>query len=117
MKLNLACGEDYREGYVNIDVRTDCSVDLRCSVESLPYAAETVDEIVAQDILEHFPRSKTFDLLAEWRRVLRVRGQLNLRVPNMAALSALLLGGAGPLGNHHITLAARATTDLVIENI
>lgn len=117
MKLNLACGDDYREGYINIDVRVDAKFDILASVDKLPYGEGSIDEIVAQDILEHFPRSKTLDLLAEWRRVLKVGGKLNLRVPNMAALAALLLGGVGPLGNHHITHSARATTDLVIENI
>lgn len=27
MKINIGCGRDYREGWINIDISTDCKAD------------------------------------------------------------------------------------------
>lgn len=105
-KLNLACGDDYREGYVNCDLRTDCRVDIHCDVRQLPFASESVEEIVAQDILEHHPATATRAMLLEWYRVLRLGGRLSLRVPNLPVLAAILL-----------TPDHSMSPELVIENI
>lgn len=55
LKINLGCGEDYKEGYVNIDisklVRADLYLDLE--KEKLPYGDSTVDEFRAWHFLEH----------------------------------------------------------------
>lgn len=91
MKLNLACGLDYRDGYVNIDLRDDCRTDLVCDVAKLPYEDGEVEEILALDILEHFPVVRTLPILREWRRALAPGGKLTLKVPNLEKLSEALL--------------------------
>ena len=106
MKLNVACGEDLREGYFNCDLR--CG-DVRCDARALPFGDATFDSVLAQDVLEHFPRAQTQAVLAEWRRVLRPDGELVLRVPNMQVLAATI-GLA-------IRKEAWETVQQVIENI
>lgn len=103
MKLNLGCGNDYRQGYVNVDLRTDCETDLVSDVTKLPYEDGEVDEILALDLLEHFPVFRTLDILSEWRRVLKLGGLLAIKVPNLEELSKALL--------------ARARPDMVVRNI
>lgn len=95
MRLNLACGDDWRREYVNVDLRPDAG-DETWDVSCLPVDDETVKEILALDILEHFPRSRISAVLAEWRRVLEPGGLLTVRVPNLTALATLLLNGGNP---------------------
>lgn len=86
MKLNLGCGSDLRDGHINIDIR-DCGADLTCDIRQLPYPSGSVTDILALDILEHFPASQTRPLLTEWHRVLKPGGSLTVRVPNLHAIA------------------------------
>lgn len=92
-RLNLACGDDRREGWINIDFREDVA-DLVADVSDLKgIEDDSVDEILASDILEHFPVFRIPDVLDEWRRVLRPGGLLILRVPNLLVLARLIVEG------------------------
>lgn len=56
MKVNLGCGKDAKEGYINVDVLGGEGIvkkDLVQFLEDLP--DDTIDEVILQDILEHFP--------------------------------------------------------------
>ena len=57
LKLHLGCGTNKLEGWVNVDSVADCQPDLVHDVsQPLPYQNESVDEILAEDLLEHFGR-------------------------------------------------------------
>lgn len=86
VKLNLGCGDARRDGWVNVDRRSDVA-DLVADVADLPFDGGTVDEILASDIAEHFPRARLPEVFGEWMRVLRPGGTLTLRVPNLLKLS------------------------------
>jgi SAM-dependent methyltransferase len=87
LRLNLGCGNDRREGYVNVDLRDDVA-DVVCDVRKLEHWGDaTVDEIVAEDVLEHFAATETVAILEEWARALRPGGTLTVKVPNMLALA------------------------------
>lgn len=94
--LNLGCGnrtfDEYPKGYkcVNVDIRNGLSnVDVICDVTKLDFfESEEADYILASDILEHFPVSKTLSVLREWSRVLKSGGLLEIRVPNLAVICA-----------------------------
>lgn len=87
LRLNLGCGNDRRDGWINVDLREDVA-DVVCDVRKLEgYADGEVDEILAEDILEHFPETETADILAEWARVLRPDGTLTVKTPNLLALA------------------------------
>jgi predicted SAM-dependent methyltransferase len=95
MKLNLASHGDNREGYVNVDFDHPAA-DLKADVTDLfTIEDESVDEILAFHILEHFraghyephlsnplnPRT-VIEALAEWKRVLKPGGRLEIKVPD-----------------------------------
>lgn len=87
VRLNLGCGDDRREGFVNVDLRSDVA-DVVCDVRKLEHWADaSVDEIVAEDLLEHFPEHETVAILDEWARALRPGGLLTVKVPNLLGLA------------------------------
>lgn len=89
MRVNLGCGPDVRPGYINADIREKVG-DFTCDARELPWPDESVQELLAIDLLEHFPSSEIDAILREWRRVLHPKGTLILRVPNLAVLSVLI---------------------------
>lgn len=89
-RLNLGCGFDIRQGYLNIDFKDFHKPDLIadiCNLDMLP--SDYYEEIIAQDVLEHIPRTQTKNVLSEWYRLLKRGGILNLRVPNVIGLLRL----------------------------
>jgi predicted SAM-dependent methyltransferase len=90
-KLNLGCGFDRREGFLNVDLHAFHQPDLVCDVlELAPLPSGHYEHVLAQDVLEHLPRLKTRAALMEWNRVLAVGGTLELRVPDVNGLARLL---------------------------
>ncbi len=90
MKLNLGCGGDIREGYVNIDVRrTDNRVlvlDLEKELLSR-FQDQSVEEIIAKDFIEHVSWRRVEDLLRDCYRVLKKGGRMYIQVPDLEAIA------------------------------
>lgn len=81
VRLNLACGQRPKPGFVNADIvkseGTDVATDLFTS--PWPWADASVDEIEADHFVEHVPDLVAF--LAECYRVLKVGGTCKLVAP------------------------------------
>ena len=83
LRLNLGCGYSPQEGFINIDNRQEVKPDLVCDVlEGLPYEDNTVDEIMADDFLEHIPIGKTIQVVTEIWRVLKPGGLFKSSTPD-----------------------------------
>jgi SAM-dependent methyltransferase len=78
LRLNLGCSNDHRQGFVNVDIAqpADELVDL---ARPWPWPDDSVEHILAFDVLEHLP-SKIV-ALNEAYRVLEPGGLLELAVP------------------------------------
>jgi predicted SAM-dependent methyltransferase len=86
-RLNLGCGFDLRAGYLNVDLQPWHKPDLIADVGELDFLpAGYYEEILAQDVLEHLPRTSTCKILVHWNRLLAPEGVLRLRVPNVLAI-------------------------------
>lgn len=87
MKLHLGCGEQYKEGYVNIDafsgVRADRYFDLS---RPLDYEENSVEEILAYHLIEHLPFGNINKILDSWYKVLKPGGKLILEFPDFDKL-------------------------------
>lgn len=132
--LNVGCGtrvyKEYPSGYscLNMDERSTLhTVDIVGDVTDLSrFANEEFDFILASDILEHFPISRTVNILREWCRVLKIGGSIEFRVPNLSAICAhynqhgdathvswLLYGGQDYPGNfHYVCFNKKMLTEL-----
>lgn len=88
MRLNLGCGTDYRAGYVNCDIDprvADVVFDLRRP--PYPFAEGSVDEIVANNVLEHVGDLPA--VMDGLHRILRVGGKLGVTVPHFSSYGAM----------------------------
>lgn len=81
MKLHLGCGDDYIQGYVNVDLYAE-KVDERFDALTIPYPDNTFDEVKAFHIIEHFDWFKGQEALKEWCRVLKPGGRLHIETPD-----------------------------------
>jgi len=136
LTLNVGCGErtykEYPPGYkcINYDARdipqhTDVVGDVR---DLSFFNDEHFDYILASDIIEHFPIANTPTILTEWRRVLKVGGIIEFRLPDLNAIcrayvekrhdaklvSWLLYGGQDYPGNFHFVCFDRPFLNSVI---
>lgn len=100
MKLNLGCGLDLKDGYVNVDFREipgTTRVDL--SKMPWPWKDNDVDEILMLDFLEHFPYRKTSSILEEAWRVLKPGMPLIVQVPSFEECATAMLYDHGMFCN------------------
>jgi len=92
MKLNVGCGRNILDGYENLDLYVGDPRVILCDVRRLPYDDKSIDKVLAEDILEHFPRLEWKSVVAEWWRVLKPGGDLTVQFPDMIGLSKVLQG-------------------------
>jgi predicted SAM-dependent methyltransferase len=79
-KLNVGCGYDRREGYLNVDLQGFHKPDLVGNILDLPMLPSCYfDEILSKAVIEHFPWRDTPRALFEWNRLLRPGGVMYLR--------------------------------------
>ena len=88
MKLNLGAGSAPIEGYVNLDHKTDDEI------YPLKIEDNSVDEVRASHVLEHFSHHIVADVIAEWVRVLKPGGVLKIAVPDFEWIARKYLDGA-----------------------
>ena len=92
-KLNIGCGNDIKEGFVNVDIRKTDPRVLVCDIRKLPFKDEEFDYIYAKDIIEHVGRLEVHDVLKEWARVLKKGGEIFIMTPNLKTIAQAYLDG------------------------
>lgn len=98
-KLHLGCGNNYLEGYVNIDfpatehtVQKNLTADVYADIRSLAYPVNSIEEIRNHHVFEHFSRPVALALLCRWRDWLYPGGRLIIETPDvMACFKQMLL--------------------------
>lgn len=85
-KLNLGCGFDKREGFVNADSFTECDPDVLMDIETTPWPFEddAFEYILMKHVLEHV--GATFDgfkaVMRELYRITAPGGVIEIQVPH-----------------------------------
>lgn len=81
VRVNLGCGEDYKEGWINVDYNKKVKADIYSDfLKKLPFKDNSVDFIYAKNIFEHVPNP--LDFLFEIKRVLKKGGKVSLITDN-----------------------------------
>jgi SAM-dependent methyltransferase len=86
VKLNLGCGQNRLDGYVNADRETIVEPDVVMDLEKFPWPFEdnSVDEVAANHVLEHVgARAEVFiGIMQELYRVCRGGALIRIAVPH-----------------------------------
>ncbi len=88
MKLNLGCGTDIKQGYVNLDIIGREGVDVVHDLNRFPYpfSNDQFDEIYASHVIEHV--DDVLRVLEELYRILKNDGYLRIKVPYFSSFGA-----------------------------
>src|SRR3546814_17560269 len=86
LKLNIGCGFNKLDGYLNVDGFSDCAPDMLWDLESTPWPfdEDAVDEIYANHVLEPIGQATGtyFALVRELSRVVRHGGEAQIQAPH-----------------------------------
>ena len=86
MKLNLGCGFNKINGFINVDVFTHCNPDIIHDLEIFPYPFEvnSIDEILFNHSLEHIGQNSNIFLkiIKEIYRVCKDGALIQINVPH-----------------------------------
>ncbi len=88
VRLHLGSGNIHLSGFTNIDRKNGGEA------YPLQHASDSVEEIVASHVLEHFSHKDVGAVLSNWVRVLKPGGKIRLAVPDFKKLNELYLEGA-----------------------
>lgn len=88
MKVNIGCGYDHKIGYLNVDIDPACKPDLLIkSIDDLiQIGVNSVDEVLAKDVLEHIPRRNFVFSLLEIVSIIRVGGIMHVQTTSLLDL-------------------------------
>lgn len=84
MKINLGCDIYPIEGFINVDMEPKVNPDVCMDILSYLKSLEdnTVDEVYAGHVLEHFTTEESIEMLKEIHRVLIPGGLLTAVIPD-----------------------------------
>jgi hypothetical protein len=86
-RLNVGCGSDIRDAYINVDGRELPGVDVVADVRRLPFEPGTVAELFSSHTIEHFREHQLRTaILPHWVALLRPGGQLRVLCPDLDGL-------------------------------
>lgn len=84
-RLNIGCGRDYRQGWINTDISHEVKADHYFDIrrEKFPFKDELFEEICISGVLEQIgPNEELIHAMNECHRVLKPGGKMTVIVPN-----------------------------------
>jgi hypothetical protein len=101
-KLNIGCGFDKKIDYLNVDIDPNCGPDLLLSPDgSLDVLPRLYfSEILARDVLEHFPRSQSSRNLLIWNELLIQGGSLHIVTTDVLSVASKMVSNMTYAAHH-----------------
>lgn len=90
MRLNIGCGKDYREGWINVDFNRDVKADKYFDISKgkIPLEDNSCKYILLDNVLEHIEPTKLIKVLEELHRISKPGGVINIYVPHYSGCFA-----------------------------
>lgn len=92
-RLNVGSGKDYREGYINLEPNERFPADMRMNIQDAEFDENSLDEILAQDVIDHMPYVQIKLQLKKFYKWLKNNGTLNVHLPNFENISKWAVEG------------------------
>ena len=83
MKINLGCGGEYKENYLNIDAYNKTVADEIMDATDLKIDDNQAEKIIALQLIEHLGIIGSIHCLSECFRVLKPKGVLLIETPDL----------------------------------
>lgn len=86
MRLNIGCGPDIKEGYINID---SCPLNdnvVVMDIKNLDFPENSIDEIYAKDILEHLSITDVKKLIKICSKICKTGSKIFIQTINIDAI-------------------------------
>ncbi len=100
IKLNLACGQDYREGYINIDNMSmyngRMKVDIEADVKIFEFEKDTVEEILLLHFMMYIHLTEALTLFKKWYSWLKKDGKLVIETGDLKKICKTILDSNNP---------------------
>lgn len=101
MRLNLGSGDNYHEGWINVDaVVREAPVDLIANVLKLPFSDRSLESIYAGHLLEHMYPREASEALHHWMDLLAYPGKLGIVVPDVQRVAGVRRPGGSIAENY-----------------
>ena len=89
IKINLGCGKDYREGWINVDFNKEVKADIYADLSKrLPFDNNYSDLILLDNVLEHVTPENYFFFLEELHRICKKRAIIRIYAPHYSGMYA-----------------------------
>lgn len=120
MKLNLGCGNDIRNDYLNIDVgqvNLPPNIFRSGDVTNLDWVAQdnSVDEILALNILQYIELPKVDSTFINWTQKLKVGGSVKILVNDLYAYADMFVNKQMPIQQLVMTLFGSQENQFLIK--
>jgi predicted SAM-dependent methyltransferase len=107
-KLQLGCGENVLEGWLNSDYYPKASDVIHLdATAAYPFQDRTFDYVFSEHMIEHIPYPHGHSMLKESWRVLKDGGKIRISTPDLAFLIALYRPEKTPLQEEYIRKSSK----------
>lgn len=86
MKLNVGCGYNILEGYINVDMVATTPQTVVKNILAIDYPDNSVDEIYMRHSIEHFFEDEIRQIIVNNYRMLRPGGQFVVETPDFGRI-------------------------------
>lgn len=107
--IDLGAGDAPSQGAIAFDRRMRPTTRVVGDVRALPFRTGVADVLVSHHCLEHLSRDEGREALAEWLRVLKPSGILEIAVPDLEACARTVLRG---IASKNDALVAQITANI-----
>lgn len=127
-KVNIGAGMDIRDDYINVDHRALEGIDVVADVLDMPFPNNSLEEIFASHVVEHFVQKDLEKILRYWFELLKNGGRLRLITPNIEDMAkkytvgeitwdefrSVALGGQDYASDYHLNhFSVKSMQDLI----
>lgn len=99
-KLNIGCYHMKLDGFINIDINPECEPDILGDIRELEFENESIELILASQVLEHFDLVDVKFLLSKFYKWLKHNSHLIIEVPDVGTILDMVEKGECKIEDH-----------------